>query len=484
MSSILIIGGGAAGLSAAATAAEAGLSVTVLEKRKYTGGNGQYAEGVFGAGSRLQKRNNINADPEKLFRQAMEYAHWRSDARLTRTLIDASGETVDWLCDIGVPFSRVLHHMPNQSPEVFHMAYPSPTGTRVMSTLKERCAKLGVTIHTEAAVTGLLLSEGSVVGASTVIGGQQTAFAADCVLIATGGFAGNHELMRQMIPGCNPENYMHLKGIPMDGDGLQMAKEAGASICRDIAIEGCAPVFRGRREITPLIRRADALWVNAFGQRFCDETICDDFIHGQNAVARQPGKMCWAILDEATVRRAFEALPGLMADPSETKNGMEELYEALEKELENGRIFKASTIQKLAVAAGIDTDTLLDETTLYNADCARGYDSLFGKDRRFMQPLTEGPYYAIPAGIDIITTHGGIQTDCRMRVLAPDGTPVPGLFAAGIDISGVDSADYSVMLSGHAFGFSLAGGRLAAMEMARQLGAGQKNSFLRGIFTR
>lgn len=484
MSSILIIGGGAAGLSAAASAAEAGLSVTVLEKRKYTGGNGQYAEGVFGAGSRLQKRNNIDADPEKLFRQAMEYAHWRSDARLTRTLIDASGETVDWLCDIGIPFSRVLHHMPNQSPEVFHMAYPSPTGTRVMSALKEHCAKLGVTIHTEAAVTGLLLSDGVVSGAKAVVSGLETVFTADCVLIATGGFAGNHELMRQMIPGCNPENYMHLKGIPMDGDGLQMAKAAGASICKDIAIEGCAPVFRGRREITPLIRRPDVLWVNAFGQRFCDETICDDFIHGQNAVARQPGKMCWAILDEAAVRRAYESLPGMMAAPSETKNGMEELYESLEKELENGRIFKASTIQKLAAAAGIETDTLLEETALYNADCARGYDSLFGKDRRFMIPLAEGPFYAIPAGMDIITTHGGIQTDCRMRVLAPDGTPIPGLFAAGIDISGVDSADYSVMLSGHAFGFSLAGGRLAAMEMIRQLDAGQKNSFLRGIFTR
>ena len=484
MSSILIIGGGAAGLSAAATAAEVGLNVTVLEKRKYTGGNGQYAEGAFGAGSRLQKRNNIDANPEKLFHQAMEYSHWRSDARLTRTLIDASGETIDWLCDIGAPFSRVLHHMSNQSPEVFHMAYPSPTGTRVLAALKERCAKLGVIIRTEAAATSLILSDGIVTGVKAIIDGREIDIFADCVLIATGGFAGNHELMRQMIPGCNPEYYMHLKGIPMDGDGLRMAEKAGASICKDIAIEGCGPVFRGRREIVPLIRRPDILWVNAFGQRFCDETISEDFIHGQNAMARQPGKMCWAILDEAAVRRAYESLPGIMTAPSETKNGMEDLYDALERELENGRIFKASTIQKLAVAAGIDTDTLLEETSLYNADCARGYDSLFGKDRRYMEPLAEGPFYAIPAGIDIITTHGGIQTDCRMRVLAPDGTPIPGLFAAGIDISGVDSADYSVMLSGHAFGFSLAGGRLAAMEMARQLDAGQKNSFLRGIFTR
>lgn len=484
MNTILIIGGGAAGLSAAATAAEAGLAVTVLEKRKYTGGNGQYAEGVFGAGSRLQKRNNIDADPGALFRQAMEFSHWRSDARLTRRLIDASGPTVDWLTDLGVPFSRVLHHMPNQTPEVFHMAYPSPTGARVMAVLKERCRSLGVTLVTEAHVRSLTMENGAVTGARALVDGREKLFPANCVLIATGGFSGNPELMRDMIPGCEPEAYMHLKGIPMTGDGLTMAKAAGAALCRDIAIEGCAPVFRGRREIIGLIRRSDVLWVNILGQRFCDESICDDFIFGQNAVARQPEKRCWAILDEAAVRRAYEAPPNMMAPLTETKNGMEDLYEALNHEVEKGRIHKAATIQKLAAAADLDPETLATEVWAYNSDCAAGCDSLFGKDRRSMLPLQESPFYAVPAGIDIITTHGGIRTDSHMQVLSETGHPIPGLFSAGIDISGLDSGDYSVMLSGHAFGFSLAGGRLAAQEMQRQLANPQKYSFLRGIFTR
>jgi fumarate reductase flavoprotein subunit len=68
--------------------------------------------------------------------------------------------------------------------------------------------------------------------------------------------------------------------------------------------------------------------------------------------------------------------------------------------------------------------------------------------------------------MDIITTHGGIRTNSRMQVMQADGMQaIPGLYAAGIDISGVDSGDYSVNLSGHAFGFALAGGRLAAQEM-------------------
>ena len=465
MKRILIIGGGAAGLSAAVTAAEAGARVTVLEKRRYLCGNGRYAEGVFGAGSRLQKRNNIDADPELLFRQAMEFSHWRSNARLVRALIGRSGETVDWLTDMGVPFTRLLHHMPNQTPEVFHMAYPAPTGLQVMKTLERRCSELGIETITEAKVTALLTENDRVAGAEAEIGDATRAFRADAVLISTGGFGGSPELMRRMIPGCDPDAYARLKGIPMDGDGFRLAQSVGAEAPLDIAVEGCGPVYRGRGEITALIRRPEVLWVNALGERFCDESICADFIFGQNAVARQPGKMCWAILDAAALRRAREGLPGLMAPPEAEDNGMAQLYDAVERGLCRGDILREDSVAALAEAAGIDKDALSAEVETYNAACAAGHDDLFGKDRRSLLPITEAPFYAVRAGMDIITTHGGVAVDSRMRVLTPAGRPIPGLYAAGIDISGVDSGDYSVNLSGHAFGFALAGGRIAAGEM-------------------
>lgn len=468
MKRILIIGGGAAGLSAAATAAEAGGEVTVLEKRKYLCGNGRYAEGVFAAGSRLQKRNNIDADPEILFRQAMEYSHWRADARLTRALIDGSGETVDWLTELGVPFTRVLHHMPNQTPEVFHMAYPAPTGLRVMTVLEARCRALGVGIYTQAQVLSLITENGAVTGAEAAVDGQTRRFPADAVLIATGGFGGDPELMRQMIPGCRPEAFMRLKGIPMDGGGFRLARAAGADTPRDIAIEGCGPVYGGRGEITALIRRSGCLWVNALGRRFCDESICADFIYGQNAVARQPGKMCWAVFDSAYVLRALESPPGAMAEPSRTDNGMAGLYDALEREIGRGGVFRAGSMEALAAAAGIDAGALCAEVSSYNAMCAAGHDALFGKDRRELLALEQPPFYAVRAGLDIITTHGGIAVDETMRVLTPEYAPIPGLYAAGIDVSGVDSGDYSVALSGHAFGFALTGGRIAARAMLGQ----------------
>ena len=470
MSRILIIGGGAAGLSAAVSAAEDGADVTVLEQRKYLCGNGRYAEGVFGAGSRMQKRLNIDADPEKLFKQAMEYAHWRSNARLVRRLIGASGETVDWLTDMGVPFSRVLHHMPNQSPEVFHMAYPAPTGTQVMKVLQARAEALGVTLETEAKVKGLIHHPGGRVTGATFVTPSTPEDElryykdADAVLICTGGFGGNPEFMRRMIPDCDPEAFARLKGIPMNGDGMRMAKAAGAHTPMDIAIEGCGPVYHGRGEITALLRRPECLWVNAHGKRFCDESICADFIYGQNALARQPGKFCWAIMDAASVRRAYEGLPGMMAAPEETDNGMAKLYEVIEGELPKGSVRRADSIEELARDTGL-YEALVEEVEAYNASCRNGHDGLFGKDRRQLYPIAEPPYYAVYAGLDILTTHGGIAVDERMRVVDDGGFPIPGLYAAGIDISGVDSGDYSVMMSGHAFGFSLTGGRIAAQEM-------------------
>ena len=470
MKKILIIGGGTAGLSAAVSAAEAGASVTVLEQRRFLCGNGRYAEGVFGAGSRLQKRLNIDADPETLFRQAMEYSHWRANARLVRRLIGSSGQTVDWLTDMGVPFSRVLHHMPNQSPEVFHMACPSPTGLQVMKTLQARAEALGVTLVTETRVTELLMENGRVTGATAVTpdGAQRQYNDHDAVLICTGGFGGNPEFMRRMIPDCDPAAFARLKGIPLRGDGMRMAGAAGAHTPKDIAIEGCGPVYYGRGELTALIRRPECLWVNLLGQRFCDESICADFIFGQNALARQPGKACWAILDAASVRRAYEALPGMMAPPEETENGMSHLYEAIDAEIAKGGVRRADTVEGLARDIGLGS-ALVKEIRDYNAACAAGHDGLFGKDRRELHSIAEPPFYAVRAGMDIITTHGGIAVNENMQVVNEGGLPIEGLYAAGIDISGVDSGDYSVGLSGHAFGFSLAGGRIAAEEMLKAL---------------
>jgi len=463
---ILIIGGGAAGLSAAVTAAEMGAEAVVLERHPVPGGNGQFAEGVFGAGSRLQQRLNIDADPARLFREAMEYSHWKADARLTRVLIDASGETVDWLCDMGVGFCRVIHHMVNQSPEVFHMTAQGPTGKHVMAALRARCEELGVCIETETRCRELLLDDsGAVIGARAEKKGEPAEYRADAVLIASGGMAGNPELIRRLKPGFEPEKFMHFKGIYHPGDGAAMAEAAGVALEQDIAIEGAGPVFCGVGPVGALVRSAQSIWLNILGERFADESIVDDFIFGQNAVARQPEKRCWALFDQATAERLMDGPPSVMAPPEQSDSGFAGLPEALERAVESGKLLRADSIEDLAAAMGMEAGTLRATVEEYNAFCRAGEDRHFAKPRRSLFALDKAPYYAAPAGIDMITTHGGIKVNHRFQAVNAAGRAVPGLWAAGIDISGVDSGDYSVTLSGHAFGFSLAGGRLAVKNI-------------------
>ncbi len=468
MKKILIIGGGAAGLSAAVTAAEMGAAVTVLERHGVTGGNGQFAEGVFGAGSRLQKRLNIDADPARLFREAMEYSHWRSDARLTRALIDASAETVDWLSGLGVGFCRVIHHMVNQSPEVFHMTAQGPTGKYVMAALKERCGALGVNIETNVRCRALLQdADGAVIGAEAEKDGETKRYYADAVIIASGGMAGNPQLLKRLRPGFEPDDFMHFKGIYHPGDGAAMAEAAGAALEQDIAIEGAGPVFCGPGPVGALVRSAESVWLNILGERFADESIVDDFIYGQNAVARQPEKRCWALFDQGTVERLMEGPPSVMAPPEQTDSGFAGLPEALERAQAGGKLVRADSIEELAAAMDLDAQTLKNTVEEYNAFCRAGEDGHFAKPRRCLFALDKAPYYAARAGLDMITTHGGIKVNHRLQVVNAAGRAIPGLWAAGIDISGVDSGDYSVTLSGHAFGFSLAGGRLAVKNILK-----------------
>lgn len=465
MKKLLIIGAGAAGMSAAVTAAQAGASVTVLERSASPGGNGRFAEGVFAAGSALQRRLNIDAQPEKLFREAMEYSHWRSDARLTRALIDASGETLDWLMGLGVPFCRVIHHMVNQSPEVFHMTAQNPSGKYVMQTLLDRAEELGVQLVTNAAVRRLIVENGAVRGAETENG---TRYEADGVLLATGGMAGDPEQVRELMPSFEPEKFLHGRGIYHPGDGVKLARQAGAQPVADLAIEGAGPVFCGHGPVGALVRSAESIWVNLLGERFCDETIVDDFIFGQNAVARQPEKRCFAIFDEAAVQRLMDSAPGVMAPMEAKDNGFALLRAALDKAVADGLVFRADSMEALAEAAGLDKTALCDTVAEYNAACAAGRDGVFAKPRRALRALDTAPYYAARAGLDMITIHGGVRTDSRMRVLNAAWQSIDGLWCAGIDVSGIDSGDYSVTLSGHAFGFSLTGGRLAAQDMTRE----------------
>ena len=144
---LLIIGGGAAGMSAAAAAVEKGVKVVVAEAGNAVGGNGLFPRGIFGVDSVIQRRKLTFADPDEVFTQCMEYSHWKIDGRIIRTLIDKSGDTISWLMEKGVAFTDVVHHIPNQMPEVFHITKTEENvGRVVIRCLQKYCEENGAII--------------------------------------------------------------------------------------------------------------------------------------------------------------------------------------------------------------------------------------------------------------------------------------------------------------------------------------------------
>ncbi len=92
---IVIIGAGAAGFFAAVAAVESGIkNIALLEERRILGGNGIFPEGIFAAGSYLQKRQGIDASTDSVFKMAREFSHWKTNPRLVRALIDKSADTI------------------------------------------------------------------------------------------------------------------------------------------------------------------------------------------------------------------------------------------------------------------------------------------------------------------------------------------------------------------------------------------------------
>lgn len=141
---LVIIGGGGAGLPAALAAHEQGLSVAIIEKRGAVGGNAAMAEGFFAAESPVQQRLLIDAQKDKLYKTALDYAHYKVDPRLLRVFINRSGETVRWLEEKGVSINRIAPFYPNQVPLVWHIL--EGHGASLVKVLEKEITSKGISI--------------------------------------------------------------------------------------------------------------------------------------------------------------------------------------------------------------------------------------------------------------------------------------------------------------------------------------------------
>lgn len=471
--SIVVIGAGGAGLAAAVAAAELGTKdIIVLESRRTPGGNSVFPEGIFAAESYLQKCLGIDARKDMVFKMAMDFAHWKTNPRLVRALIDKSGDTIRWLEAKGLKFSGVVPHYPNQVPAFFHVASETrPLGTAVVKALTKSCEELGVRILCQTEAKKLLTNaKGSITGVLARTEDKELSISTRSVIIATGGFAGNTHLLKKYIPSYQ-ESRMRRIGLPHKGDGLRMASEIGAATEDTVTLEIAGPAFAGPRSISPLIKRPNAVWVNNKGERFTDESVIFH-IHSKsaNVTFNQPGKTSYVLFDESIKQSIIE--DGLNAFENFAMAGKSwpaGLDKDIQSQVEKGTISVEHSLGKIARWMGVSAKVLQHTIDEYNSFCDRGHDDVFAKDGDYLVPLRTPPYYAIRCDMELVVTHGGIKINQHMEVLNQEETPIPGLYAAGVDTGGTDSDTYNFSLTGHSFGFAVNSGRIAGENAGRYM---------------
>jgi fumarate reductase flavoprotein subunit len=471
---IAIVAAGTAGLAAAVAAAESGAKVTVFEKASTVGGAGNMAWGPFAAESRLQHMKQIGITREEAFKIHMDYTHWRVDARLVKAFIDKSAGTIDWLEKMGVEFLEIGCHNPG-FPFTWHIVKGSALtkgsgyGSALMKVLTDKAKEKGVQIILRTPVKKVWKTKNQIVGViAEDSSGEEIQARAKAVIIATGGFGDNPEMIKKYTGYELGQNLQGIRVPGVVGDGIRMAWEAGAAptqMAMELTILAAPAISEGY----VYIFHKPLLMVNAAGERFANEEVIFNPTFIGNTVSRQKKGYAFMIFDENTIDYyekaglnfpddGVVALSGNFLSEAELKKALNEKHEDL---------FTADTLEELAQKAGINVSGFADTVKEYNQACDSGRDPLFGKTAKYLTPVRQPKFYAARIFPGTIGSLGGIRINYKTEVLNKDEEVIPGLYAAGVDANSIYGDSYAFVLPGSTMGFAINSGRMAGENAAK-----------------
>jgi len=408
---LLVIGGGMAGLTAAARAVHEGARVLVVEAAEDLGGSARFAGYAWTAPSR----------------EVVDEVLPLGDPELRHALVDRFAAGVEWIRSLGVHVGEAQPILP------FGRGHAFDTNQYV-----EQCRRRVLDrgeILTSTRTRCLLQEDGRVVGARLELpDGAIHQIRAAATVIATGGFQGDPGLRAAHVhPNAAT---IPLRSNPVSrGDGLRLAREAGAATGPDgagfyghLIPSGVPFADSGDFVGLSLYYSEHALLFNLANERFADETLGDHLT--TMALLEQP-----------------EARGLLVADSRVHRDWIVQAYvagaQANDKfavaSRRGGRCGVAESLDELALLPeewGYDGQAIASAIAAFNATTAAGDDLRPGRELDRL-PLDEPPYYVVEAIPAITFPFYGIRIDSSARVLDDDGAPIPVLFAAGSDTGGL-----------------------------------------------
>nr|BAL46928.1 DHD-to-equol conversion enzyme 1 [Slackia sp. NATTS] len=470
---LVVVGGGASGKSAALIAARAGKNVVVLEKMPETGGLSMYAEGTAAFESSVQKELGIPRLSKYHFptkkeglEKLMGYSHQRANYEVARAFVENSAETIDIYRDLGVVYKTCDIAAEDDPNEVWTFHLPEGLGAHCQEVLLDAIQKLDVDIFTETPAKELIIEGGRVVGVVAESEGAPLRIGGKAVILATGGMGSNPDrIFKYSWFAPAAYNMNTLTPLQNVGDGLDLALSAGAD---PTVITTCPILAAGGRDMTMDSQVGGAgvnpgVWVNKTGHRFAAESVAENLGDIGTYYGKQPGGIVWSILSQADVDR-------LVSEGSEIAIGefvvyhkpMDRLPIELDAHLESGLVKKADTLEELADMMDVPQDVFVETMRSYNEACEKGYDDAFMKKPQYLRAVDKAPFYAIPLTTGTMGSAGGIKINGNMQVVDVDGNAIEGLYAVGLDATGLYGDSYNMEIPGCANGFAHTSGRIAA----------------------
>lgn len=492
---VVVIGAGGAGMTAAIAAADAGRKVIILESQSVAGGNSVRSTGGMNAAETEYQNENEFGEAggvEKTLESAKAYAgsetitqlaetvkeQWEAyqaapsgyfdsvelmeldtmiggkginDPELVKTLAENSADAIDWLGSIGADLTSVgafggasvkrIHRPVNEEGQTISV------GSYVVPILEKTVKDRGAEIIYEAIATEILMQDGKAAGvAAEGAAGNRITIHADAVIIATGGFGANNEMVKEQNEAL--DGYVTTNAAGALGQGIAMAAAEGinaATVDMDqIQLHPTVHVDeKGNAAlITEGLRGDGAILVNQEGKRFTDEVGTRDAV--STAENAQTGGYAWLIVDQK------------MADASAVIQGY----------IDKGYAYTGETYEELAGQIDTDPAVFADTMENWNRAVEAKSDAEFGRTS-FAQKLDAAPYYAIMVQPGIHHTMGGLKISTSAEVLNTSDEVIPGLFAAGEVTGGIHGNN---RLGGNAVADFIVFGRIAGQSAADYIG--------------
>lgn len=406
---VIIVGSGATGLISAIQAAELGLKPVVFEKMDKLGGNSTRASsGMNAAETYVQLNHHVVDSFEDFYNDTYIGGGKQNNVELLKYFTSHAGLTIDWLKQHGIELEDLTITGAMNTTRTHRPNSQAPIGAYLVTSFLQIIEKMGFEVYNNVSVDKITRDDEKITGVViSDVNGNQHQVAGKAVLLATGGFGANKELIGQYRKDLTIYRTTNQEGAT--GDGLKLATDVGAALVDMDQIQVHPTVQQDNDHaflIGEAIRGEGAILVNTDGNRFVNELDTRQKV--TDAINEQATKHAYLILDAEVVNHA----PAVR------------FYDSI------GMVVHGQSVDELANNIDVDADNLAQTIDAWNQAVAN-HDDQFGRKTGMDRQLNHPDFMAIHIAPAVHYTMGGIKINHYTQVLNQDDQVINGLFAAG-----------------------------------------------------